>query len=155
MTEREPRTDLSHDEEKFAERLAASYAPEPPSAARSQVFDAALRERIESPARRRLLVPALAATAAAAALAWALLPTADLTGDDAWPSQTEFVSATQPLDAGSELDAGWELEPEWDVELGWDFELFSASEVSAFDEDGDEAFLPEDYLAIDGLFLDG
>lgn len=117
-------------EQGFVDQIAAHYAPRPWSSEQRARFDAALRARIERAAQRRpalrgWLVPALAAVAAAA-LVWFRFSTA--------PEQDE----PDPLAAS-----------------GWESELFLSSDVSTFEDLDDSEALPDDYVAIASLFLDG
>jgi len=119
------RPHLDQQDRAFADRLAAHYAPPPWTATQRAGFDEALRARIERPRRRGLLVPALAAVAAAA-FVW----------------------------VGSSLrPAGDESNPV--LASVWDSELFLSSDVSPLDDRDDSEALPDDYLAIASLFLDG
>jgi len=117
-------------EQGFVDQIAAHYAPRPWSFAQRARFDAELRARIERPAQRRpalrgWLVPALAAVAAAA-LVWFRFSTA--------PERSE---------------------PDPPVASGWESELFLSSDVSTFEDLDDSEALPDDYVAIASLFLDG
>jgi len=122
-------------EQGLVDQIAAHYAPPPWSSAQRARFDVELRARIERPAQRRparhrllfsgWLVPALAAVAAAA-LVWFRFSTA--------PERSE----PDPLAAS-----------------GWESELFLSSDVSTFEDLDDSEALPDDYVAIASLFLDG
>ena len=109
----------------FAARLAAHTPPPPWTAATRADFDAALWGRVERPQRRALLVPALA-TVVAAALVWVSF---------------------------SLRPAGDESNPA--IASVWENELFLSSDVSPLDDRDDSEALPDDYLAIASLFLDG
>ncbi len=125
MKHRDERPRIDQREEGFADRLAAHYAPPPWTSAKRAGFDAALRARVERPQRRGLLVPALA-TIAAAALVWV--------GFSLRPAGDESNPAVASV---------------------WENELFLSSDVSPLDDRDDSEALPEDYLAIASLFLDG
>jgi len=125
MKREDESTRMDLPEEGFVDQLAAHYAPRPWTPAQRARFDAALRARIERPPRRGWIVPALAAVAAAA-LVWIRFGTA--------PPSHEPV----PLAAS-----------------GWESELFLSSDVSSLDDFEDSDTLPDDYLAIASLFLDG
>jgi hypothetical protein len=125
MKHHDERPHLDQEDKVFADRLAAHYAPPPSTSAKRAGFDEALRARIERSQRRGLLVPALAAVAAAA-LVWvsfSLRPA----GDESNPVLASV----------------------------WDSELFLSSDVSPLDDRDDSEALPDDYLAIASLFLDG
>jgi hypothetical protein len=125
MKHHDERPHLDQEDKVFADRLAAHYAPPPWASAKRAGFDEALRARIERSQRRGLLVPALAAVAAAA-LVWvsfSLRPA----GDESNPVLASV----------------------------WDSELFLSSDVSPLDDRDDSETLPDDYLAIASLFLDG
>jgi hypothetical protein len=125
MKHRDERPRIDQDDEDFADRLAAHYAPPPWTSAKRVGFDEALRARIERPQRRGFAVPALAAVAAAA-LVWVSF---------------------------SHRPAGDEAAPA--VASVWESELFLSSDVSPLDDRDDSEGLPDDYLAIASLFLDG
>jgi hypothetical protein len=128
---RDGRPRLEHPEEEFVERLAAEFAPPPMSAEQRIAFDEALRERLERPRRRRLLAPAFAAAATAAALIWLAIagPTAPLRIPGDGEPEQRFASA-------------------------WEDELFLSSEVSTSEDRVESGTLPEDYLAIAALLVD-
>jgi len=147
---------MKHDDERpnsgqndkdFADRLAAHYEPPPWTSAKRAGFDDALRARIERPERRGFAVPALA-TAVAAALVWvgvSLRPAAD----ELNPGAASAGSESNPVFAS----AGGELNPA--ASSVWESELFLSSDVSPLDDRDDREGLPEDYLAIASLFMDG
>jgi hypothetical protein len=115
----------------FVERLASSYAPAPMTAARRAAFDDAIRARLERPRRGPMLVPAIG-VAAAAALAWVV-----------------FSHSTGPIPLSGED------EPRAAVASSWEDELFLSSDLSAAEDSDESAALPDDYLAIASVFLDG
>ncbi len=125
MKHHDERPHLDQEEKAFADRLAAHCAPPPWTATQRAGFDEALRARIERPRHRGLLVPALATVAAAA-----------------------FVWVSFSLRPASE-------EPNPVLTSVWDSELFLSSDVSPLDDRDDSETLPDDYLAIASLFLDG
>ena len=116
---------IDQDDKGFADRLAAHYTPLPWTSAKRVGFDEALRARIERPQRRGILAPALA-IAAAAALVWVSFSLRPA-GDESNPVATSV----------------------------WENELFLSSDVSPLDDRDDSEALPDDYLAIASLFLDG
>jgi len=125
MKHHDERPRLDQEEKDFADRLAAHYAPPPWTSAERAGFDAALRARVERPQRSALLIPAFA-TAAVAALVWVSF-------------------SLRP--AGDESNSA--------VTSVWENELFLSSDVSPLDDRDDSEALPDDYLAIASLFLDG
>jgi hypothetical protein len=125
MKHHDERPRMDQEDKEFAARLAAHYAPPPWASAKRVGFDEALRARIERPRWRGFLIPALA-TAAAAALVW-------------------ISFSVRP--------AGEESNPV--AASVWGNELFLSSDVSPLDDRDDGEGLPEDYLAIASLFLDG
>ncbi len=140
MSDPNERPELAAEAQRFVERLAESFAPDPPSEARRRAFDAALRERIEAPVRRSWWKPALATAAVGAAIG-GLLSTPSVEP----PESTDTLVATETQRWSDELvDA-----------VDWEAELFTASEVEDLGTMADDDFLPEDYVAIAGLFLDG
>jgi hypothetical protein len=119
------RSGMNPQEEAFVDGLAAHYAPAPWTSAQRASFDEALRSRTERPRRRGFLVPALA-SAAAAALVWFSF------------SSDPGVEESVPVAASA-----------------WENELFLSSDVSPLDDRDESEALPDDYLAIASLFLDG
>jgi len=130
---RDDRAPLHTEDEEFIERLAEGFAPAPLSAARRAAFDHALAARIASPQRKRLLVPALAAVAAAAALAWFVAP--------------------GTLDPATNSEEG--VLAEAAAAARWERELFDPSSLFESEEADDAEGLPDDYAAIAVAFLDG
>jgi hypothetical protein len=130
-------TPLRAEDEKFAERLAASFSPAPLSPARRAAFDAALATRLEQRRRSRLL-PALAAAAvaAAAALAWLAAP-----------------GAFDPAATGG--GGADDVVAETSAAVRWELELLDLNALTDVDDADDAERLPDDYAAIAGLFLDG
>jgi hypothetical protein len=129
---RDERPRLEHGEEGFVESLTAEYAPSPMSAAQRAAFDETLRARLERPRRRWLLAPAFAGATAAAALIW--LAVAGPTGPVGIPGGEG---------SGREIAGSWEDE------------LFLSSEVSGSEDRVESGALPDDYLAIASLLIDG
>jgi hypothetical protein len=125
MKHRDERPRIDQREEGFADRLAAHYAPPPWTPATRADFDAGWGARVARPQRRGLLVPALA-TVVAAALVWVSFSLR--------PAGDEFNPAIASV---------------------WENELFLSSDVSPLDDRDDSEALPDDYLAIASLFLDG
>jgi hypothetical protein len=125
MKHNDERPRIDRGDEAFAERLAAHYAPPPWTSAERVGFDEALRARVERPQRSEFALPAVV-TAAIAALIWASF-------------------SLRPV--------GGESNPA--VPSVWENELFLSSDVSPLDDRDDGEALPDDYLAIASLFLDG
>lgn len=125
MTRDDDRVQIDRDEAEFANRLAFHYQPRPWTPAERGQFDADLRARIERPRRRGMPIPALAALAVAL-LAW-------------------IGFGLLPARNGSSPD----------VASVWESELFLSSDVSPLDDRDDSEALPDEYLAIASLFLDG
>jgi len=119
------RSQLNPEERAFVHGLAAHYAPPPWTSAQRAEFDAALQARFEGPRRRGLLVPALAGAAVAALIWFSFSP-----GRQVDPSRPVVASA-------------------------WESELFLSSDLSPLDDRDEGEALPDDYLAIASLFLDG
>jgi hypothetical protein len=133
---RDERGLLSAEDEEFTERLAASFSPAPPSPARRADFDEALAGRLER-RRSRLLLPALAgaAGAAAAAIAWLVAPGAF----DPAATQREANDAVAEAAAAAR----------------WELELLDLDSLTDPDAAAESEQLPDDYAAIAGIFLDG
>jgi hypothetical protein len=151
----ERRPGLSPEAQRFVEGLAESFRPDPPSAARSQAFDVALRERIEVPPRPSWWKPALATAAVGAAIG-ALLSTPSVEPPPETAGVTDTIAAVDTERWTAELVDAADREAELrEAELAWEAELFMASDVDDLETTGGDDFLPEDYRAIAGLFLDG
>jgi hypothetical protein len=133
---RDDRAPLRGEDEEFVERLAEGFAPAALSPARRAAFDEALAVRIAGRRRKRLLVPALAAAAAAVALAWLVAP-------GARGPVTNELAGEKDLLAEAEAAARWERE------------LFDPGSLFESEEAADSEQLPDDYAAIAGAFLDG
>ena len=118
-------------EEEFVDRLAAAYAPAPMTAGERAAFDASIRARLERPARRPMLVPAIGA-AAAAALVWFV-----------------FSQAIGPIPLPGEEESAAV------VASSWEDELFLSNDLSASEDREESETLPDDYLAIASVFLGG
>jgi hypothetical protein len=128
---RDERPVLDGAEKEFVDRLARDYAPSPMTAAERAAFEAAIRARLERPERRPVLIPALAA-AAAAALLWFVL-----------------------FHSGGPIRLPGEEEREAVVASSWEDELFLSSDLSTSEDRDESETLPQDYLAIAGVFLGG
>ena len=131
------RTPLRAEDEEFAERLAASFSPPPLSPAQRAAFDETLAAQLER-RRSRLVLPALAgaAVAVAAVLAWLAAPGAFD------PAATERGRAD---DVVAEASAG----------ARWELELLDLNSLADADDAEDAERLPDDYVAIADIFLDG
>jgi len=128
---RDERPVLDGAEKEFVDRLAREYAPPPMTAAERAAFDEAVRARLERPERRPLLVPAIGAVAAAAVLCFVLF---DPTGPIRLPGE----------EGGGAV-----------VASSWEDEVFLSSDLSASEDRDESETLPQDYLAIAGVFLGG
>jgi hypothetical protein len=116
---------LNPQEERFVDGLAAHYAPPPMTSAQRARFDETLQARLERPHRRGFLVPALAG-AAVAALIWL------------------------SFSPGGQIDSATPV-----AASAWESELFLSSDLTPLDDREESEALPDDYLAIASLFLDG
>lgn len=119
------RSQLNPEERAFVDGLAAHYAPPPWNPAQRAEFDAALQARFERPQRPGWLVPALAGAAVAALIWFSFSP-----GPPVDPSRPVVASA-------------------------WESELFLSSDLTPLDEGDEGEALPDDYVAIANLFMDG
>jgi len=125
MKQDEERSQLNPKEKAFVAGLAAHYEPPPWNSAQRARFDEALQARFDRPRRPGFLVPALAGAAAAALIWFSFSP-------------------------GPEVDESRPV-----VASAWESELFLSSDVSRLDDRDESDALPDDYLAIASLFLDG
>jgi hypothetical protein len=130
---------LERDDQMLIEQIAEPYAPNPPTEASRAAFDERLWARIEEKRKPWVLLPALVTAAVAAAFAaWLILP-----GQLGAPGSRQREGMRAAL-AEAEAVAEWERE------------LFYVSALSPFEEKDDESeLLPDDYLAIASVFLDG
>jgi hypothetical protein len=121
-------------EEEFVGRLAETYAPAPMTAAERAAFDESVRARVERPERRPMRIPMVGAAAAtaAAALVWFVLTQPD--GPIGSPGEEESGAA---------------------VAASWEDELFLSSDLGALEDRDESEILPDDYLAIASVFVDG
>ena len=159
-SDRDDEIRLSPDDARFVEKLAETYAPERLTAEERIAFNAALEARLQERRRSARLVPALAGAVAAAAAAWLLLPGA--TPPPSEPRATAVVAgadASVPLEAGAmaagATEAGAALELGAFDAVDWELELLDSDTLLDDDEGSAEDLLPDDYLAIASVFLDG
>ena len=121
---------IGADERAFAARLAELWQPRAHTPVSRAAFDAALEAKLAARRRRRAALPALAAVTAAAALAWVLLPAAPPDR----PAGAAPVGST----------ASWEYEL-----------IYDSADTVGSEESGSSEMLPDDYMAIASVFLDG
>ena len=129
------RPKLAREDEAFVKRVAASYAPPPMAAAERAAFDEALLERIRrsQPARRWLTAAGLPAAAAAAfAAAWLFFLSS---GTDGLAPSEEIVPALSAR--------------------AWEEELFLEGGSFEAEQPDESELLPDEYIAIASVFLDG
>jgi hypothetical protein len=131
----EERPKLAREDEDFVKRVAASYAPPPMEPAECAAFDEALLGRLRrgQPTRRRLMAAGLPAAAAAAlAAVWLLF-----------------------LSPGTErLAPSGGIVPALSARA-WEEELFSEGGSFEAEQPDESELLPEEYIAIASVFLDG
>ncbi len=120
---------LDREDEAFVARVAQSYAPPPLSASQRAALDDALSARLQRPPRRGLFVPALAAAVVAGLLLLTFPPSLDLLRGPGGEGTDSVVASV------------------------WEAELFLSSDVSASEGRDEGEGLPEDYLAIERIFL--
>ena len=126
---------LSREDEDFVKRVAANYVPPSLGAAERAAFDEALLGRIRrSHAARRWLTLAWLPAAAAAGLAAVWL-------FSGWPGGDGLVASREIAPA---LSAG-----------AWEEELFLDSGFFEAEQPDESELLPEEYIAIASVFLDG
>ena len=128
---RDEQTPLEGAEKEFLGRLSEAYTPEPMSAGERAAFDQAIRARLERPRRRPLLIPAIGA-AAAAGLLW--LVVSQSIGPMPQLAEEESAAVTAS---------------------SWEDEIFLSSDLGASEDRAEIGALPDDYLAIAGVFLGG
>jgi hypothetical protein len=105
--------------------------------AKRVAFDEALRARLERPRRRRIWVPAFATAAVAAAVAFLV-----------FSGRFEPV----PADGGRETAA---MVAEATADAQWEYDLVYLRELTRSEEEDNTELLPDDYLAIESVFLSG
>ena len=126
---------LTREDEDFVKRVAASYAPPPMAAVERAAFDEALLGRIRRghPARRRLMAAGLPAAAAAAlAAVWLLFLS---------PGTERLAPSEETVPALSAR--------------AWEEELFLEGESLESEQPDESELLPDEYMAIASVFLDG
>jgi hypothetical protein len=128
---RDERTPLEGADKEFLDRLAEAYTPEPMTAGRRAAFDEAIRTRLARPRRGPLLIPALGA-AAAAGLLWLVFSPSIGPAPQLAEEESAAVAASS-----------------------WEDEIFLSSDLGASEDREEIGALPDDYLAIAGVFLDG
>jgi hypothetical protein len=129
------RPKLAREEEDFVKRVAASYAPPPMTATERAAFDEALLGRIRrsQPARRWLVAAWLPAAAAVAlTVVWLF---------SGWPGSDEFVPSDEDVPALSAR--------------AWEEELFLEDGSFESEQTDESELLPEEYIAIASILLDG
>ncbi len=128
----------------FVKRLADHYAPSPLSPSQRAVWDAALTARLEK-RRRAAVLPGLATAALAAALVFGLGGWFGLETDDPSVRPDPGVSATETRTlVVSAEDSVSDLLDDWEYLLA-----FQPA------DDGEDGQLPDDYMAIASIFLEG
>lgn len=130
--------ELDADDLRFTERLAEAYAPEPLTAEQRGSFARALEARLERRHRRARLLPALSGVAAAAAVAWLVLPRQ--------PAPESGGQVARPEASQAALEAG---------PVDWEVELLFPDTGSGDEWETRNDPLPDEYLAIASAFLDG
>ena len=138
---RDERTSLEGADKEFLDRLAEAYTPEPMTAGRRAAFDEAIRTRLARPRRRALLIPAIGAAAAAGLLWLVLSPSIGPT-----PQLAEEIGPTPQL--AEEESAAVAVS-------SWEDQIFLSSDLGASEDRAEIGALPDDYLAIAGVFLGG
>jgi hypothetical protein len=127
----------------WLERVRDVYTPEPMTTAEQRAFDARLEQRIDAAARRgpfglRMWQP-IAAVAVAAAAAWLTYGTPPEPSPTATSPQADFASMRRPASLAD-----------------WEREILAAAEPEASTQAAaNDRILPDEYQAIDGLFLAG
>ncbi len=126
------RPKLAREDEDFVKRVAASYAPPPMAAARRAAFDEALLGRIRrsQPARRWLTAACLPAAALAAVWLFSLSP-----GTDGLVASEKIVPTLSAR--------------------AWGEQRFLEGGSFESERPDESELLPEEYIAIAGVFLDG
>ena len=127
----------------FVKRLADHYAPPALSPGQRAAWDAALAARLET-RRRAMLLPGLATAALATTLVFGLGGWFGFETDDpsVRPASVVSAAATRPLVVSAEESVS-DL-PDWEYLL--------AFQPADDEEDGQ---LPDDYMAIARIFLEG
>lgn len=166
MTSR-PDEHLDPEDRVFVDRLASHFVPPPLTPNQRAAFDMVLEERLEKRRRRSVFVPAFATLAAAAAVVvltltgrLGLSPTNPPTGGNA---PVTLATPAMPSADEGEID-------QWAYDLlafnapmtypqapnGQD-ELDESDEFDETntDEQAEDNLLPDEYLAIESMFLEG
>jgi hypothetical protein len=125
------RDELTRDDARFVEALRAHYTPEPLDGAKRTAFDARLRERLERPRWRGVWLPAFAAASVAALALW-------------WLPGTPAPVTPVPSPAVAAVPAA--------ADSDWEQALFYGDLTRP--QQDEQAELPPEFAAIDGLFFD-
>lgn len=121
------RPPLDREEAQFIERLVSHYTPPPISPAKRVALDAALWTRLQRRSRKTLWVPALATIAVAVLIVWFAMQGSEPGGGSVATHRT----------------------------VPWQYELIFPPEATGIAVQDDSSMLPDDYLAIARVFLDG
>ena len=162
--------DLSSQDAEFGKRLAAHFAPPPSSPNQRAAFDIALVARLEKRRQRTFLVPAFATVAAVAVLIFTLNGDVGLHPQTPSPGQPAIRVAEVPTESGVESVDSLDRD-EWEYDLlafndpivyGDESqelnELDGTDEMYAAEDRGEERepnVFPDEYLAIESVFLEG
>jgi anti-sigma factor RsiW len=130
--ENDAERELSREDADFVDRLRQRHAPEPMPAGRRAVFLNELSERLATRPRRRALIGALLAPAAALVLAWLYLS----------GSPAPFLDDGPATVVAEAEDARWA------------YEVLYPPELNDTEDLEDSQMLPDDYLAIGSELLD-
>jgi hypothetical protein len=132
----EERPQLDGAEQQLVTRLAAHYTPTPLTPSQRAASDAALWARLQKRSRQKLLLPALATVATALLVAWLTVP-----GLFTSRPQENSIPGTGVVETRRAAP--------------WEYELLYPRELTDTADQDDSAMLPEDYVAIAQVFLDG
>jgi hypothetical protein len=166
--------DLSPQDTEFAKRLATNFAPAPLTPNQRAAFDIALAARLEKRRHRTFFVPAVATVAAAAAV---LIFT--LNGDMGLNPQTPAGGEPTIRVAEVPTESGMESADSLDRDE-WAYDLLAFNDSIPYadespelneldetqetqdmyasdnnDEESDADVFPDEYLAIESIFLEG
>lgn len=132
---------LDREEKELVERIDKQYAPMPMTPAEQAAFDEALEVRLRRRRRTRVFVPAFAAVAVVGMMLWITFsrPIVPNVQQGGW--ERGVVADSRTPDAQME-------------ETRWAHEVFFPNGMGEVDDNDEGEIFPDEYLAIEGMFLD-
>lgn len=150
-----PDKPLAPEDRAFVDRLAAHFSPPPLTPNQRAAFDLALQERLEKRHRRRVFLPTLATLAAAAAIVvFTLFGRVGLSPTEETNQIVKTALPPESADAGTIDQWTYDLLA-FNKPLTFPQGSLESAEFDETDDNGQAELLPDEYLAIEHIFLDG